>query len=229
MRKALDLALAWPSHDEKTLGDLVANLQGLHEEDQENVWNLIEKWATSEKDENRKAVLREQIRRFAFVRRGAKQGLTGEVKDRARKAYDLLTPTDLVTRSHWLFEQHWVQESFDEVEEPELDYQKRDERIRALRIAALEEIWKNKGFEGIKSLFSKSGAASTIGWHMAEGIIAPSEAAGFLDQCLKVEAVDLVDKVDQAIRGFSKSTPVSVPTSPKVWQRSCSRLRFAVI
>jgi addiction module HigA family antidote len=202
VRKALDLALAWPSHDEKTLGDLVANLQGLHEEDQENVWNLIGKWAASEKDEHRKAVLREQVRRFAFVRRSAKQGLTDEVKDRARKAYDLLTPTDLVTRSHWLFEQHWVQESFDEIERPELDYQKRDERIRALRIAALEEISKSKGFEGIRSLLSKSGAASTIGWHMAEGVIAPAEAAGFLEQCLKVEAQDLVDKFDQAIRGF---------------------------
>ena len=29
--KALDLALAWPSHNEKTLGDLIANLQGVSE------------------------------------------------------------------------------------------------------------------------------------------------------------------------------------------------------
>jgi len=201
-RKALDLALAWPSHNEKTLGDLVANLQGLTEEDQETVWNLVEKWAASEKDESRKAALREQIRRFAFVRRSTKQGLTDGAKDRARKAYDLLTPTDLVTGSHWLFEQNWVQESFDEIEEPEFDYQKRDERIRGLRIAALQEIWATKGFEGIKALLAKSGAASTIGWHMAEGVIAPAEAAGFLEQCLRVEAQDLVDKCDQAVRGF---------------------------
>jgi addiction module HigA family antidote len=201
-RKALDLALAWRSHDEKTLGDLVANLQGLPEEDQEPVWNLVEKWAAKETDESRKATLRERIRRFAFLRRSAKQGLTAETKSRARKSYDLLTPADAVTRHLWLFEQQWVQESVDELEEPDFDYQKREERIGNLRIAALEEIWKTEGFEGIKALLSKSGAASTIGWHMSEGVIAIGEATGFLEQCLRVEDQDLVGKFDEVVRGF---------------------------
>jgi addiction module HigA family antidote len=210
VQKALDLALTWPSHDETTLGDLVSNLQGLREEDQENIWDLIDKWAASEKDENRRAALREQIRRFAFVRRIANQGLSGETKDRARKVYDLLMPTDLVTRSHWLFEQQWIQESFDEIGEPEFDYQKRDERISTLRIAALDEIWKTKGFEGIKALLSKSGAASTIGWHLAEGVVDPAQAAMFLEQCLRVQSQDLVERFDQAIRGYLHKVDVDV-------------------
>jgi hypothetical protein len=121
-RKALDLALAWPSHDENTLGDLITNLQGLPEEDRQTVWNLVDDWAIKESDEDRKAILREAIRRFAFLRRSAKLGLTAEVRDRARTAYDLLIPTDLVTRHQWLFEKQWVQESLDEIEEPERDY-----------------------------------------------------------------------------------------------------------
>lgn len=201
-RKALDLALAWSSHDEKTLSDLVANLQGLAAEDQETVWDLVEDWAAAESDENRKAALREAIRRFAFTRRATKQEMTAKTKDRARKAYDLLTPTDLVTRSKWLFEQQWVEDSFDELEDQNFDYEKREENIRKLRIAALQEIWKGQGFEGIKTLLSKSGAARTIGWHMADVVVASDGATSFLAQCLEVEERDLVGKFDELVRGF---------------------------
>jgi addiction module HigA family antidote len=201
-RNALNLALAWPSHDENSLGDLVENLQSLPEADQKTVWKLAQKWAATESDENRKAQLRERIRRFAFVGRSSKQGLTAEMKDLARKIYDLLTPTDLIVRIHWLFEQPWVQESLDELDEPEVDYQNRDEKIRQLRIAALQEIWEAVGFEGIKALLSKSGAASTIGWHMAEGVIASAGAASFLEQCLKVQDQNLTAKFDHIIRAF---------------------------
>jgi hypothetical protein len=201
-RKALDLALAWPSHDESTLGDIVENLQGLPEEDQKTVWKLVQRWAATETGEGRKATLRERIRRFAFVRRSPKQSLTAEIKDLARNAYALLTPTDLIIRSQWLFEQPWVEPSLDELEEPEIDYQKRDEKIRQLRIAALQEIWRAQGFEGIKALLSKSGAASTIGWHLAEGVIASTGAADFVKQCLRVEDQNLAARFDQAIGAF---------------------------
>ncbi len=201
-RKALDLALAWPSHDEKTLGDLIANLQGLPEEDHETVWNLVEKWAATETDESRKATLRESIRLFAFVRQSAKQGVTAATKGRARKAYDMLTPADVVTKSLWLFEKQWVQESYDEVEEPDLDYAKREEKIRKSRVSALQEIWNTRGLKGTKALLSQSGAAFTVGFHLADGVIAPADAPGFVEQCLKAEDSDLQVKFDEAIRGF---------------------------
>lgn len=201
-RKALDLALTWPSHDEKTLGDLIANLQGLPEEDQETVWNLVEKWGAKETDEGRKAVLRERIRLFAFVRRSVKQGVTAETKDRARKAYELLTPADVVKKHQWLFEKQWVQESYDELEEPDFDYTKREEKIRNARVAALQEIWLARGLDGIKALLADSGAAFTVGFHMADGLIADAEAAHFVEQCLKVEEPELQVKFDEAIRGF---------------------------
>ena len=49
-KKALDLALCWPCHDENTLGDLVTNLTGVPDEDQQTVWNLIASWAAKETD-----------------------------------------------------------------------------------------------------------------------------------------------------------------------------------
>src|ERR1700721_1611817 len=38
-RKALDLAIGWPNHDEATLGNLVECLAGMPEEDQSAVWD----------------------------------------------------------------------------------------------------------------------------------------------------------------------------------------------
>ncbi len=201
-RKAVDLALAWPSHDETTLGDLVANLQGLTPEDEETVWNLVEKWTEDETDESRKATLRERVRRFAFIRSAVMKGLKDETKDRARKAYDMLVPKDPVIRHQWLFEQQWVQESMEEMEDLDFDFEKREEKIRNLRIDALEQIWSAKGFDGIQALLSKSGAPSTVGWHLAEGVITTEGAAAFLKQCLNVQEPELSGKFDEVLRGF---------------------------
>jgi len=209
-RKALDLALAWPSHNEKTLGDLIVNLQGLGDDLQENVWDLVEKWAATEIDEGRKAILRERIRRYSFFRRSAEQGVAAKGRDRAREAYNLLTPTDVVLRNQWLFEQSSVQESFGEISQPDFDFRKHDEKIKALRIAALQEIWKARGFEGVKSLLTKSSAAITVGWHLADGVIESSGAAIFLEQCLKVDDQDLTGKFDEVIRGFILKLDTSV-------------------
>jgi hypothetical protein len=209
-KKALDLALAWPSHDEITLGDLVANLQGLPEKDQETIWKLAEVWAGKENNENRKAVLRERVRRFAFVRRSVKQGVTAETKSRAREVYELLMPTDVVTKHLWLFEKRWVEESVDEIEEPDFDYRKREERIGRSRIDALLEIWNDAGLEGNKALLAKTGDAWIVGWHMAEGVISTTDATGFLEQCLKIEDSDLKPKFDEAIRGFLQKIDASL-------------------
>src|SRR4029077_18701531 len=108
------------------------------------------------------------------------------------------------------FEQQWVQESFGEISQPDFDFRKHDEKIRALRIAALQEIWKARGFEGIKSLLSKSNAAFTVGWHMVDGVIESSGITCFLEQCLKVEDQDLAGKLAEAMRGFLLKLDTSV-------------------
>jgi addiction module HigA family antidote len=201
-RKAVDLALSWPSHDEKTLGDLIINLQGLGEDLQESVWDLVEKWAATELDEERKTILKERIRRYALLRRTSDEEEKDNGRDRAREAYNLLTPTDVVLRNQWLFDQQWVHESFGEIRQTGFDFRKHDEKIRALRIAALQEIWKARGFEGLKLLLLKSSAAFTIGSQMADRVIDFSGAVGFLEQCLKIEDKDVAAKFDEAIRGF---------------------------
>jgi hypothetical protein len=201
-RKALDLVLAWSVHDENTLGDLVGSLQDMPEEDQKKVWDLINSWAETEQDDSRRAILREGIRRFAFTRRGRNRGIKNDTKDRARDAYTVLTPREVVIRHQWLFAAHWVEESSDELEDEAYDYQKRDERIRQLRVDALNEIWRERGFERIQALVATSGAASTIGWHLADGVIEASGAAEFIKQCLTVDDTTAANKMDELVAGF---------------------------
>jgi addiction module HigA family antidote len=201
-RKALDLALAWPAHTNETLGDLVEALQNLPEEDQIKVWDLVDAWIEKEDDDQRRASLRERIRRFAFTRRGKRRKLGNETRDRALKAYSLLTPRDLVMRHQWLFANMWVDESSEEFEDENFDYHKREEKIRRLRIDALKEIWTAQKFEGIISLLKVSGASSAIGWHLADGVIKEEDAAAFVQQCTDMDDQTIILKINDMLSGF---------------------------
>jgi addiction module HigA family antidote len=199
-RKALDFLIAWPSHDEKTLGDLVESLQDIPEEDQSKVWDLIDEWSRKA-GEAAKAALRERIRQFAFTRRGRQRKLGEATRDRAREVYDSLQPDDPVIRHGWLFAGQWVQESADEIEEEGFDYQKREERIDRLRREAMTEIWTERGFEGIKELLTGSGAAGTVGHYMALCITGVKPRVDFIHRCLSLDGA-LRSKAEWCLQGF---------------------------
>lgn len=199
-RKALDLLIAWPSHDEKTLGDLVESLQGMPEEDQTKVWNLIDEWSKNA-GESAKAALRERIRQFAFTRRSRHRKLEEATRDRAREAYDRLRPQDPVIRHGWLFADHWVQESIDEIEEEDFDYRKRDERIDRLRHEAMTDIWTEHGFEGVKELIAGSSAAGVIGRYAASCVTGVKPRVDFIRRCLSLGG-DLRSKAEWCLQGF---------------------------
>ena len=203
-RKALDLALARPEHDQKTLGDLVERLPVISEEYQILVWDLIDTWADSKADEKAKASLREQIRRLAFTRRSRLHGLKNATKDRAHMAYEKLQPRDPVVRHTWLFAQPWVEPSSDEIEDEDFDYTKHEEKIRTLRTKAMQEIWMECGFEGVKTLLSRSDAPATIGDSLGLNITTMNARRDFLRQCLSITG-DLERKIENCILGFLMS------------------------
>jgi addiction module HigA family antidote len=210
-RKALDIVIAWPAHDEKTLGDLVESLQGMPREDQTTVWDLIEQWSATAGDPA-KAELRERIRRYAFTRSGRKRKLADQSRDRARETYGNLQPRDPVVRHGWLFVDQWVQESPDELEEEDFDYRKRDERIDRLRREAIEEIWTERGFDGVRELLSGSGAASTVGRCVADCISGERQRVNFIRRCLTMKD-DLRSKGEWCVQGFLSSIEDDVRTA----------------
>lgn len=203
-RKALNLALAWPAHNQKTLSDLVERLSRMPEQDQIVVWNLIDAWADSEADERAKAGLRERIRRFAFTRLGRKHDLNNATRDRARATYEKLQPKDPVIRHAWLFASHWVEFSAAEIEEENFDHEKHQERIHNLRVAAIKVIWAERGFEGVMALLSLSNAPDTVGRCLGLSITDVNERAEFVRQCLTTTG-EMDRQVDLCIGGFLAS------------------------
>ncbi|MBC8443120.1 addiction module antitoxin, partial [PVC group bacterium] len=198
--KALEFLIDWPSHDEKTLGDLVESLQGMPEEDQSKVWDLIDEWSTKNGGAA-KAALRERIRLFALTRRAHLRKLGEATRDRARETHDKLRPSDSVMRHGWLFADHWVQESADEIEEEGFDYQKRQERIDKLRREAVAEIWIERGFEGVGELLAGSGAAGSVGRYAASCVAEVEPRVDFVRRCLSIDG-GLRSKAEQCLQGF---------------------------
>lgn len=195
-RRALDLLISWPSHDQETLGELVESLEGMPEDDQTKVWDLISDWSENA-DDVAKADLRERIRRFALTRRGRRRNLAEAIRDRAREAYDALRPDDPVIRHGWLFAEPWVQESADEFQEEDFDYRKREEKIDRLRRESMSEIWSERGFEGITQLLIGSGAADVIGRYIASCVTDVKSQVGFIRSCLSLR-----NKGELCVKGF---------------------------
>ncbi len=203
-RKTFDLMLEWPQHDQKKLGDLIERLPGLPEEDRLKVWDVIDKWSDSETDDRAKAELRERIRQFAFTRRGRLRDLNKATKDRANVAYKKLEPCDLVIRHSWLFAQHWVEPSTDEIEDENFDYDKHGEETQKLRTSSMREIWTERGFEGVTELLSHSNTPDVVGSSLGASMTDGNVQSGFLHQCLSITG-DLERKVELCIHGFLMS------------------------
>jgi addiction module HigA family antidote len=164
-RKALDLAIDWPSHNEHTLGDLVGEIHGLDESIQERIWDRIRAWIATGPTDEAKATLRETIRTRAFTRRvRAKRGST---PDAARALYDELRPADPVVRHRWLFAQNWVQESPQEIDLENFDHQKYEQKIQKLRDAAVAEIWGAGSYAGMIKLCESGEGSHVVGWSLA--------------------------------------------------------------
>ena len=199
--KALDLVLHWKDHDQRTLGDLLEVLHDLPGEHKGKIWDLIDAWADEETDDKAKARLRERIRRFAFTRRGRRRGVRGEALDRARAAYERLEPRDPLARHSWLFVNFWVEPSADEIEEEDLDHNKRAELTRALRLSAIGDIWSEGGIHGITALLAECAAPGVVGEPLGIIIAEADARVAFLRQCLSV-AVSPERNMDLCIRGF---------------------------
>ena len=200
-RKSLDLALAWPNHDQRTLGDLVGLLQGLPDADQLRIWDLIDAWGDAEADDKAKARLRERIRRCAFTRRGRRHGVRGEARKRARAAYERLEPRDPIVRHSWLFANSWIDPSVDEEAAEKFDHEKHAERIRKHRREAISEIWAEREFEGVIALLSGCGAPIVIGEMLEPCIARGSERIEFVNRCLSVTDY-LHETAEWCLRGF---------------------------
>lgn len=199
--RAVDLALDWPTHNHRTLGDIVGHLHRLDEARQDRLWAAVAAWRGTGPEDQEKAALRERIRRHVHTRRGKQRKMDEASRSKARSVYDSLTPGDVVSRHQWLFTNAWVEESIDELEDGKYDYKKRQERIGALRIAALKEIWDAEGLEGFVRLCSSGNAASAAGWHLSHDVIASDDTVDVLLTLIANSSEEQARTIDAAIAG----------------------------
>lgn len=192
-RRALDIALAWPTHDEHTLGALVERLESIPD-DQDAVWSAIRTWLTGRPSDAAKANLREQIRRSTMVR-PPKHPREGEpsVSVLAREVFEALEPEDLIWRHQWLFAQQWVQESAEELHDGDLDFRQREARIERRRRDALAEVWNAFGLEGVRKLCRLGDASAIIGSIQAK-VLTPEEIEDVVVELTEASAEPSLDQ-----------------------------------
>ena len=198
LRKALDLALAWPKHDGVTLGNLVNHLEYMPNEAQTSIWSLVDNWSRTETDDKAKAVLRERIRRTFLTRDG--RLLKVEMRDMARHACDKLAPRDPIVRHAWLFENAWVEMTADEAHDGHLDFEMRNKQIHESRTAAMAEIWSASGLDGALALLANCDAW-TVGRYTGCCTVEQRTAADALRTCLAA-GTGPDEKIDDFMRGF---------------------------
>ena len=208
VHKAFNLAVAWQAgHTVRMLGDLLERLNHMHVEDQLTIWNRIDAWSLAATDDRAKSRLREQIRRTISMRREQMDGLEAEARDRARKAYERLTPRDPINRHAWLFADSWVEESADDIRNENLDWEKWKRR----RTEAMNEIWSTHGFGGAMALLLMGDAARVVGYYAGPHAADARAATDLIRACLSTDAASN-EKVDGFMRGFIEAIEDDVRT-----------------
>ena len=204
VRRALDLAIEWPTHDGATLGDLVASLGVFDDGVKLTILDCVDTWSRTATSEGAKAQLRERIRCALFTSQGRQLGLCEAVKARATKVYERLAPRDPVTRHAWLFADTWIRPSADEEHGEDCDWEERHRRIDVRRVKAMTEIWSELGLDGAIALLPESNAESMVGRCVGPFVADECSAEEVLRKCLSTGAAP-AEKVDRFLGGFIES------------------------
>lgn len=169
---AISIALKWPTYTLQKLVDLVNHMHGLTTEQQNKVWQLIKDWALEPSTpKTEKMEMREKLRTTVLSRRARKRSSRITFTDLGKEAYAALEPKELVDKYNWLFRNHWIDESADELENIiDMDFNERSEFIQEKRIKALKEIFSEKGYQGILDVSLTSECSNTIGFLLRRSV-----------------------------------------------------------
>ena len=217
MREMVEMALNWKSgYTQTMLCDLIQHLHDLSEEFQAKVWHILKTWAASNATDSDKAFVREKIRVTIMSRRGAMQSNKTDYANlsaAAKSLYQALEPADILNKHEWLFRSHWLEESAEELQNHDIDIQKREERVAKIRVKALSEIYESRGFTGIFELAEMGKVAHIIGSLMTERILQDKDIPSFLLAALSTNSNSLPwsrkSLISGALRAMNEETKLS--------------------
>lgn len=201
IRESLEIALGWPRHDHKTLGDLVEKIQWVGEEYEKKIWDLVDEWAESDCDQHARANLLERIRKSEFTFRSRRQGGNENTLERARAACARLRPEDSVIRNAWLFTSSALDFADEDTADGDIDIDEHNARVDRLRSMAMREIWTEHGHKGAVNLIEEGGIPYMIGFFLSRRVEDTESRVDFLRECLSHEGTPH-EKVNECMRGF---------------------------
>ena len=203
-QRALELALTWPQHDHRSLGDLVER-HGLWPVGQDRIrlWDAVDAYARSETDDKSKAALRTRIIRLLSAQgarwRCLREHMTDADRARARDASVSLTPRDPVIRHAWMFAKAWVEGLHDATEDGANDDGGRLRNAERARTDAVAEIWRDRGWNGLARLLIEGDAAHETGACAARRT--RGREVEILNTCLSSDGVP-ANKIDGFMQGY---------------------------
>ena len=201
-----DICINWPMHDEKTLGDLVENLEGLDDAARRKVCDLLDRWGDEPQSDQAKESLRERIRRCTFTRDFSTSATVGRI----RQAMAKLEPEDLVVRHRWLFASLWPRSDLNDADST---FDQIHDRIHAQRQDALRTIWYERGFDGLGGLCRYGDATHVVGCLMPEILSGTQETVAFVRWCLDKMSENGTQRYEPCLESFlSRLDPGSLPT-----------------
>lgn len=190
----VEMALTWKGdYMEAMICDLVNCLPRLSNEDRDRVWKIMTAWAKSAPD-SEKARVREHIRQRILSRRSKLHTNPGDyvaLTRAAKAARQALEPTDIVQKHAWLFKEHWLAESAEELADIDRDFDKRAERVATRRAEALREVYGARGVAGVLELSTQGNAAFVAGPLLAERVLSRTEVIDVI--CAALDPTDALN------------------------------------
>ena len=182
----LELALSWHEYTLEYLKDLTRIYDHVPDEDRARIYERFVAWLSKKPVQAEIADLREHVRQHLLTRR-AKKNSKKKVRGRAdaKKLFDALELKDVFDRHRWLFVNHFVEFSADELDEGDLDFEARDKALQERRIAAIKEILNEHGYDGIRRLCDVGDTAHLIGWFVGRSVLSGEELLDFAVECLQ--------------------------------------------
>ena len=194
---AVCLALGWSGHDENTLGALVDAADRLSSAEQNSLWDAIDEWSREAVCESGRASLWNRLR---MMRPDAIHD-----QQRIRKAIQGLTPTDPVMRNEWMFSWNWM--NYPNVRMKDIaDFEAAERLMQNRRIEALQEIWADRGFEGISVLIEQSEEAPHFAGRLMHRVLRDLEAlSSFVRDCVEARSDENMTRVAKFLRSLLQS------------------------
>jgi addiction module HigA family antidote len=172
----LDLALSWHTQTLPGLRDLVKLFRHMPDANRKRVLDIVSDWVARAPRQDEMAILQEDVRTSVLTKRSKRRKKIDDWDDAdGRALYDLLAPSDMIEGYRWLFQNTWVEESADELEEEEINFKERDERVLKLRTNAVRTVFETLGNDGIRRLCELGDTSFLIGAMLGRHVLSADQ------------------------------------------------------